>query len=58
MAKIGRPTSDTDPVTVRLPREVIAALDLSRKDEPDLPTRPEGIRRLLVEALKAKGYLK
>jgi metal-responsive CopG/Arc/MetJ family transcriptional regulator len=57
MAKTGRPAVDTDAITVRVSREVIEALDAFRKDEADLPTRPEGIRRMLIEALKDKGYL-
>lgn len=57
MAKIGRPQIDTEAVTVRLPREVIEAVDAFRKEEADLPTRPEGIRRLLTAMLKEKGYL-
>lgn len=57
MKKVGRPPVDSDAINVRLPREVITALDAFRKDEPDLPTRPEGIRRLMMEALKDKGYL-
>jgi len=58
MAKTGRPPVDTDAVTVRLPRDVIEAVDNFRKSEPDLPSRPEGIRRLLVERLQEKGYLR
>lgn len=57
MAKIGRPIVDSEAINVRITRDVIKALDAFRKDEPDLPTRPEGIRRLLMEALKAKSYL-
>ncbi|WP_353844945.1 ribbon-helix-helix protein, CopG family [Rhizobium sp. CSW-27] len=57
MSKIGRPPSDTEPVTVRLPRDVIEALDEFRKRQADLPSRPEGIRRLILEQLVDKGYL-
>jgi len=57
MSKIGRPTVDTEAVTLRLPRDVLEAVDAFRKDEKDLPTRPEGVRRLLAGALKEKGYL-
>ncbi|TMV03158.1 hypothetical protein FGI60_12150 [Brucella haematophila] len=55
--KIGRPAVDTEAVNVRLPREVIEAVDAYRKNEPDLPTRPEGIRRLVTVVLREKGYL-
>ncbi|MHA7888791.1 ribbon-helix-helix protein, CopG family [Roseicyclus sp.] len=43
----GRPPADTEPVNLRLPRQMIAELDRRRKLESDLPTRPEMIRRLL-----------
>lgn len=55
--KKGRPVVDTEPVNLRLPREMIEAIDAFRKAESDLPTRPEGIRRLLSETLKDRGYL-
>ena len=45
----GRPTSDTEPVNLRLPRAMIEELDRRRRDNADLPTRPEMIRRLLQE---------
>lgn len=48
---------DTEAVNLRLPRDLIEALVKFRKDQPDLPNAPEGIRRILVEALTAKGYL-
>lgn len=47
----GRPRKDTVPVTLRLPREMIDALDVARRREPDLPTRQEMIRRMLVKQL-------
>lgn len=50
-SKIGRPRSDTEPVNLRLPRDLIAALDDRRRLEADLPTRPEMIRRALAEWL-------
>jgi hypothetical protein len=53
----GRPKVDTEAVNLRLPRDLIEALVKFRKDQPDLPNAPEGIRRILVEALTAKGYL-
>ncbi|MCF1461333.1 hypothetical protein FS827_08355 [Agrobacterium vitis] len=57
MAKTGRPQVDTEAVTVRLPRQMIEAIDTFRKTEADLPTRPEGIRRLLEGVLLQKGLL-
>lgn len=52
--KMGRPKLDTEAVTLRLPREMIEALDERRRLEADLPTRPEMIRRLLAETLEKK----
>lgn len=49
MKKIGRPTVDTEAVTVRLPRDLIASLDDARRLDPELPTRQEIIRRVLVD---------
>ncbi|SFA62664.1 Ribbon-helix-helix protein, copG family [Paracoccus halophilus] len=49
--KIGRPRVDTESINLRLPREMIEAIDDRRREEPDLPTRPEMIRRLLMTAL-------
>lgn len=46
---------DTEPVNVRLPVETIAAIDKFRRDQPDLPTRPQAIRLLVEKALKAKS---
>jgi len=48
MKKMGRPPVDTEAVTVRLPRELIAALDDARREDPEMPTRQEVIRRVLV----------
>ncbi|WPZ29176.1 ribbon-helix-helix protein, CopG family [Sulfitobacter sp. OXR-159] len=53
--KMGRPKLDTEAVTLRLPREMIDAIDDRRRVEPDLPTRPEMIRRLLAEILEPKA---
>lgn len=46
------PKKDTEALTVRLPRELIDALDDRRRLEKDLPTRPEMIRRALVQWLE------
>ncbi|MDO5527875.1 MAG: ribbon-helix-helix protein, CopG family [Paracoccus sp. (in: a-proteobacteria)] len=45
------PKKDTEALTVRLPRDMIQAIDDRRRLEPDLPTRPEMIRRALAEWL-------
>ncbi|WP_332461070.1 ribbon-helix-helix protein, CopG family [Rhodobacter sp. CZR27] len=46
------PKKDTEAINLRLPRELIAALDDRRRIEPDLPTRPEMIRRALIQWLE------
>lgn len=49
--RMGRPPVDTEAITLRLPREMIQALDDRRREESDLPTRPEMLRRLLADVL-------
>ena len=49
MKKMGRPPVDTEAVTVRLPRELIATLDDARRADPEMPTRQEVIRRVLLD---------
>lgn len=46
------PKKDTEAINLRLPRELIEALDDRRRIEADLPTRPEMIRRALVQWLE------
>ncbi|MFN3955723.1 MAG: ribbon-helix-helix protein, CopG family [Pararhodobacter sp.] len=55
MARIGRPKTDTEPLTLRLPRAMIEAIDALRRQEPDIPTRPEMIRRILVKQIEGDG---
>lgn len=57
-SKIGRPTKDTEPVTVRLPREMIDGLDEWRRQQPKIPTRPDAIREAVSDWLIALGLLK
>jgi hypothetical protein len=47
----GRPATESTPVMVRLQADQLAALDDWRRAQPDLPGRPEAIRRLLAEKL-------
>jgi metal-responsive CopG/Arc/MetJ family transcriptional regulator len=37
----------SEPVLVRLPDALLQGLDTLRRTEPDIPTRPEMIRRIL-----------
>ena len=54
--KRGRPTIDTEPITVRLPREVIEAIERARRAMDVPPTRPQIVRTALIDWLKARGY--
>jgi len=47
MAKMGRPKVDTMAVMVRLHSDVVKQIDNVRRNEEDLPTRPEMIRRII-----------
>ena len=38
-------------VGTRLQPELLAKLDAWRKEQPDLPTRPEAIRRIIEQAV-------
>jgi hypothetical protein len=49
----GRPTVDSEAVNVRMQRNQIEKLDAWRREQPDLPSRPEAIRRLLEKGLDA-----
>jgi len=52
MPRTGRPKTDTEAITLRLPRTMIGVLDDLRRQEPDIPTRPEMIRRILAKHLE------
>lgn len=51
----GRPKKASEPVNVRLPDGILAQIDELRRVEPDVPTRPEMIRRLIEKALETSG---
>jgi hypothetical protein len=55
MKKMGRPPVDTEAVTVRLPRDLIASLDDARRIDPEMPTRQEIIRRVLTDWQSKQG---
>lgn len=50
--KMGRPVADTEPVMIRMTRDMIKAIDDYRRTQDDLPTRPEVIRRVIAEWLE------
>lgn len=53
----GRPKVQTEPVMVRLPTSMIAAIESYRREREEIPSRPEAIRQMLAEWLKEHGYL-
>ncbi|PWR01002.1 hypothetical protein DKT77_19245 [Meridianimarinicoccus roseus] len=56
--KMGRPPVDTSPVTIRMPDDMISALDDYRRIVPEIPSRPEVIRRVMAEFLAREvGYM-
>lgn len=54
----GRPPVDTQAVTVRIERSALAALDAWIARQPDAPSRPEAIRRLIEAGLRAEAEAK
>ncbi|QEW21112.1 ribbon-helix-helix protein, CopG family [Paracoccaceae bacterium] len=51
MARMGRPKLDTEPVTIRMDRQMLKAIDDYRREQEDLPSRPEVVRRVMTEWL-------
>lgn len=49
--KMGRPQADTEPVMIRMSRNMIREIDEYRRTLDDLPTRPEIVRRAVEEFL-------
>lgn len=57
--KKGRPATGQDPVrSIRLPDEVMEAVDRACEAEEDASTRSEVIRRILTDYLRKAGHLK
>ena len=50
-AKPGRPPVDSDLMRARMPRDMINRIDAWAAAQPDKPSRPEAIRRLVEKAL-------
>jgi hypothetical protein len=57
-SKRGRPSVDTEAINLRLPREVLDAIEAYRREQPQIPSRPEVIRKVLTEWLITHGHLK
>lgn len=56
--KRGRPVIDSEPITLRLPADLMGALDKWREQQQIPPKRADVVRFALVEWLKGKGVLK
>jgi len=56
-SRMGRPAIDSEAVNVRLERNYLKALDVFSASQPDLPGRPEAIRRILDEFFRNNGYI-
>ncbi|MEQ8899726.1 MAG: ribbon-helix-helix protein, CopG family [Roseovarius sp.] len=55
MTQFGRPKTDTKAVTLRLSNDMLEVIDSERRNQKDIPTRPEMIRRILAEWLEHKS---
>jgi len=55
--KVGRPSVGATPITVRLPPELLRALDAFVSKSGGEPSRPEATRRILSDWLAERGYL-
>lgn len=48
---------DTEPVNLRMHREMIDAVEAFRREQDVIPSRPEAIRRIIRDWLIGHGYL-
>ena len=49
------PKKDTMALTLRLEQQMVDRIDEMRRVEPDIPTRPEMIRRILERFFEGQG---
>lgn len=54
MAKKGRPPVDSTGVMVRIRDDLVQKIDDHRREEADLPSRPEMIRRIISDWIENK----
>lgn len=54
----GRPRVDSEPISLRIPRYLLDALDEWRVEQLIPPKRVDVVRVALIEWLKGKGVLK
>lgn len=52
----GRPRVNATPVNVRIEPELLLLLEQFIAQQPDQPTRPEAIRRIVKDWLEVNGY--
>ncbi len=52
-----KPKADTKPVTLRVPQDLLDAIDNWRRTQKDLPSRTEAIRRLVKDRLLEQGAI-
>ena len=50
------PKKDTEALTLRLSKDLISEIDAVRRMDPDIPTRPELIRRVLTSWANDQVY--
>lgn len=50
------PKKDTEALTLRLSKELLIKIDETRRNDKDIPTRPELIRRVLASWAKGEMY--
>ncbi|WP_336489638.1 ribbon-helix-helix protein, CopG family [Methylobacterium nigriterrae] len=55
--KRGRPRADTIPLSIRLPRAYVVALDKAVAREGSRHSRPQAVRLILREWLNTRGLL-
>ncbi len=58
MVKKGRPPVDSSGIMLRLHNDIIKIIDDIRREEEDMPTRPEMIRRMLNDWIENSKNMK
>ena len=53
----GRPPVDSERIDSRFNRDLLNGIDAFARSEPDGPSRPEALRRILRDWLNGHGYL-
>ncbi|MGJ8547516.1 MAG: ribbon-helix-helix protein, CopG family [Sulfitobacter sp.] len=58
MVKKGRPPVDSSGIMLRIHNDLVEKIDAFRREEDDLPTRPEMIRRMIKDWIAEKENMK